>query len=101
MSSTRIKTKWYRTGESRIVPWYFGLLRAEFGWRRDFKEPESGEVMEYQLIFRAAGRFPREFDGTGAFGFWSTLATPTDDPKFGERRFWRQFIWWFPKREKA
>lgn len=89
----RTKTEWYRTGECRIVPWYFGLMRAEFMERRDYKD-ETGEVMEYELRPVAAGRLPPQYDGPSAFGFWSTLATPRDR-KFGDRALWRQFISYF------
>lgn len=87
----RIKTDWYLTGESRIVPSWFGFLRAEVFWRRDFKDPETGEVMEYQLKARSAGALPPQYDGTGAFGFWSTMATPSD-AKYGMRAIYRKFI---------
>jgi hypothetical protein len=53
---------------------------------------ETGEVMEYNMCWRSAGRFPPEYDNIGAFGFWSTLSTPPDDKKFGDRRFWKRFI---------
>lgn len=91
----RTKTEWYRTGETRIVPWWFGLMRAEFMERRDFKD-ETGEVMEYQLRSVGAGRLPQNFDGPDAFGFWSTMATPPDR-KFGDRALWRRFISYWDK----
>lgn len=91
----RTKPQWYRTGECRIVPWHFGIMRAEFVERRDFKD-DTGEVMEYQLRFVGTGRFPAEFDGPSAFGFWSTLATPPDF-KFGQRAIWRQLVSFFNK----
>ncbi len=77
------------------MPWYFGLMRAEFLERRDFKD-ESGEVMEYQLRWPGAGRFPEKYDGGGAFGFWSTLAT-TPDRKYGDRALWRRFVTYWDK----
>jgi hypothetical protein len=89
----RTKTKWYRTGECRIVPWHFGLMRAEFFERRDFKD-EDGEVMEYQLRTVSAGRLPPDMDGPSAFGFWSTLATP-HDTRYGERGIWRKLVSFF------
>lgn len=90
-SVARIKTKWRRTGESRIVPSWFGFMRAEFMERRDFKDPATGEVMEYQVRFRSTGSLPWKFDGPGPFGFWSTLSTPTDR-RYGDRALWRRFI---------
>lgn len=87
----RTKTAWYRTGECRIVPWCFGLMRAEFLERRDFKD-ETGEVMEYQLRAVTAGRLPDKFDGPSAFGFWSTMAA---EPGTGNRSLWRNFISYF------
>lgn len=93
----RTVTAWYRTGECRIVPWWFGLMRAEFLERRDFKERESGDVMEYQIRWVGSGRFPSEFDGGSAFGFWSTLATPPDDMRYGQRSLWRRFVTYFGK----
>ncbi len=92
----RIKGKWYRTGECRIVPWYFGLMRAEFLERRDFKDKQTGEVMEYQTRPVAAGKLPGKFDGPTAYGFWSTLSTPRD-PRYGDRALWRQFISYWTK----
>jgi hypothetical protein len=88
--------KWYRTGECRIVPWWFGLMRAEFLERRDFTDPTTGEVMEYQLRAVRAGSLPAKFDGPSAFGFWSTMATPRDR-RYGDRALWRQFITYFSK----
>lgn len=89
---SRTVTPWYRTGECRIVPWYFGLMRAEFFERRDYKD-ETGEVMEYELRTVGAGRLPPKFDGPSAFGFWSTLASGSS--LYGERALWRQFITFF------
>lgn len=91
---SRTATAWYRTGECRVVPWYFGLMRAEFLERRDYKD-ETGEVMEYELRPVGAGRLPRKYDGPGAFGFWSTLAS--NSSMYGERAIWRQFISFFAK----
>lgn len=91
----RTKNKWYRTGACRIVPWYFGLMRAEFLERRDFKD-ETGEVMAYQIRWVSAGRFPDKYDGPDAFGFWSTLASK-EDRKYGERTLWRRFINYWPE----
>ena len=100
MTSTRTKTDWYRTGDVRIVPWWFGLMRAEFMERRDFKCSQTGDPMEYQIRWVSAGRLPMEFDGAGAFGFWSTLATPYDDKRYGDRRIWHWFIrYWDSNRE--
>ncbi len=87
---SRTRGPWYRTGECRIVPWWFGVMRAEFLERRDFKD-ESGEVMEYQMRAVGTGRLPDKFDGPSAFGFWSTLATP-EDRQYGDRALWRRFI---------
>lgn len=95
---SRRKTEWYRTGEARIVPSWFGFLRAEFFERRDFIDPDSGEIMEYQLRTRSAGRLPAEYDGPGAFGFWSTLATP-NDAKYGYRAIYNKFVKMFNKPE--
>lgn len=97
MSSNRIVGPWYRIGDMRIVPWCFGLMRAEFLEQRDYSEKEPNEngkheVMEHGLRWVSAGRLPPQYDGPGAFGFWSTMATPVDDPKYGDRRFWRRFI---------
>lgn len=92
----RIKTEWYRTGEARIVPSWFGFMRAEFMERRDFKDTETGEVMEYQLRAGRAGPLPAKFDGPDAFGFWSTLATP-DEQQYGDRAIWRKFCTFFNK----
>lgn len=89
---------WYRTGEVRIVPWYFGLMRAEFVERRDFTDGdgEDAEVVSYQLRTVGTGKLPQEFDGGGAFGFWSTMATPPD-ARYGQRAIWRNLIKFFNK----
>ena len=95
----RTKSEWYRTGECRIVPSWFGFMRAEFFERRDFKD-ETGEVMEYQMRTVRAGPLPAQFDGPSAFGFWSTMSTPAQDERYGDRSLWRQFISYFPKIKK-
>lgn len=93
-------TNWYRTGDCRIVPWYFGIMRAEFMERRDFRWEGDDEVVSFQTRWVGAGRFPREFDVTSPFGFWSTLATPTGNTKtYGDRALWRGFITYFRSKE--
>jgi hypothetical protein len=92
-------TEWGRTGDCRIVPWWFGLMRAEFMERRDFAD-EAGEVMSFQTRWVSAGRFPWEMDITSPFGFWSTMSTPVGDTKkFGDRALWRGFITYFKSNE--
>jgi hypothetical protein len=95
VSDMSTPTEWYRTGETRIVPWYFGLLRAEFIERRDFKDPD-GEVTSYQLRYVGTGHIPDEYGSwkTSPFGFWSTMATP-DDARYGERAIWKNLIKFF------
>jgi hypothetical protein len=91
-------TEWYRTGEARIVPSWFGFMRAEVMERRDF--PGYSGTMEdgsFQVRWVSAGRLPVEFDNAGPFGFWSTMATPPDDPSYGDRSLWRNFISCFPR----
>lgn len=89
-------TPWKRTGDCRIVPWYLGLMRAEFCERRDFIDSEGIFGTTYQLRWVRAGRFPAEFDGPSASGFWSTLTTPIGDTKtYGDRSLWRAFITYF------
>lgn len=89
-------TEWYRTGETRIVPWYFGLLRAEFIERRDFKD-QDGEVTSYQLRTVGTGPLPDEYGSYySPFGFWSTMSTP-DDARYGQRAIWRNLIKYFNK----
>lgn len=92
----RIKGRWYMTGEARIVPSWFGFMRAEVFWRRDFIDPDTGEVVEYQLKTKSAGPLPPEYDGADAFGFWSTLSTPPD-ARHGMRAIFRRFIQVFDK----
>lgn len=88
----RIKSPWYRTGQTRIVPWLFGLMRAEFCERRDLMEPIDHEVMEYQTRWVSTGRLPYVFDNNGPYGFYSTLSTPPGDKRYGDRALWRRFI---------
>ena len=90
----QIKTDWYLTGESRIVPSWFGFMRAEVFWRRDFKDSQTGEVTSYQLKAKSAGSLPPEYDGAGPFGFWSTLATPSD-ARHGMRAVFRKLVQMF------
>jgi hypothetical protein len=96
MPASRKTSEWRQTGECRIVPWYFGLMRAEFCERRDFAWPETGEVMEFQIRWVSAGRLPDEYDNSGAYGFWSTLSTPRDS-RYGSRAIWRQLISYWGK----
>lgn len=74
-------------------------MRAEFLERRDFKD-ETGETMEFQSRWISAGRLPEKYDGSGAFGFWSTLATPARDMRYGDRALWVQFLKFFSAPEK-
>lgn len=88
-------TPWKRTGDCRIAPWWFGIMRAEFMERRDFYD-EYGEVSSFQTRWVGAGRFPAEMDVTSPYGFWSTMATPIGDTKnYGDRALWRGFITFF------
>lgn len=83
---------WIKTGASRIVPWYFGLMRAEFEWRRDITDPDgmSGDMIE--IKWSSAGRLPAEYDNPGPFGFLSVVAAPPGDSRYGEYGAWRRFI---------
>lgn len=92
-------TPWTPTGEARIVPWYFGLMRAEFCERRSFIDSDGVFGDTFQLRWVRAGRLPAEYDGPSAYGFWSTMATPRDTG-YGMRAVWRQFISYFPKVER-
>lgn len=98
----RQPTSWYRTGDCRVVPWHFGLMRAEFMERRDFPDPlgpDDAGVGTYQIRWVAAGRLPEEFSDSGPFGFWSTMATQVGDTvKYGDRALWRGFITYFRKK---
>ena len=84
---------WYQTGEARIVPWYFGLMRAELRWQRDYSDAD-GEVMPYSVQWRPAGRLPFKYDNIGPFGFWSTMSA---QPMHGERFIWKRFISYWNK----
>lgn len=90
-------TPWKRTGDCRIAPWWFGLMRAEFMERRDF--PGYSGTMEdgsFQTRWVSAGHFPWQMDVTSPFGFWSTMSTPTGDTqRYGVRALWRGFITYF------
>ena len=87
---------WTRTGECRIVPWYFGLMRAEFEERRDTKDIYGVFGDTFQIRWVRAGRLPTKFDNPGPFGFLSTVATtPGDTRTFGDRALWRGFITYF------
>jgi hypothetical protein len=92
-------TPWKRTGDCRIAPWWFGIMRAEFMERRDFPGPAGSDDAgggTFQTRWIGAGRFPAELDVTSPFGFWSTMATPVGDTKrYGARALWRGFITYF------
>ena len=88
-------TPWKRTGDCRISPWWFGIMRAEFMERRDFSY-DDGDVSSFQTRWVGAGRFPWEMDITSPFGFWSTMSTPVGDTKkYGDRALWCGFITYF------
>lgn len=96
-------SKWYRTGDCRIVPSWFGFMRAEFMERKDF--PGYSGTMEdggYQVRWVRAGPFPFEFDDPySPIGFWSTMSTPIGDTKtYGDRALWRGFITYFRGNKK-
>lgn len=88
-------TKWARTGDCRIAPWMFGLMRAEFMERRDFTD-QYGDPSSFQTRWVSAGRFPWQMDVTSPYGFWSTMSTPVGDTEhYGDRALWRGFITYF------
>lgn len=80
-------SKWYLTGDARVAPWWFGLMRAEVMERRDFFF-EDGEEKSYETRWVGAGRLPAEF---GDYNLWSTLASPVAEHP-GSPGFWRRFI---------
>jgi len=87
---------WSQTGYCRIVPWYFGLMRAEFEERRDTTDPDGVFGDTFQIRWVRSGRLPYEFDNSGPFGFLSTIATPAGDTKtYGARALWKGFITYF------
>jgi hypothetical protein len=89
------KSKWKKTGDCRIVPWYFGIMRAEFMERRDFSDG-YGEVTSFQTRWVSAGKFPWQMDITSPYGFWSTMSTPVGETEtYGMRALWRGFITFF------
>jgi hypothetical protein len=90
-------SEWKRTGEVRIVPWWFGIMRAEFEERRSFAG-YSGTFDDgtFQLRWVGTGRLPAIYDNSGPFGYWSTLSTPRD-MHYGMRAVWRQLIQHFNK----
>lgn len=95
MSGT-VPGKWTRTGDCRIVPWWFGIMRAEFLERRNFYWPGDDEPTSFQTRWVSAGRFPAQMDVTSPYGFWSTMSTPIGDTvRYGDRALWRGFITYF------
>lgn len=86
-------TSWKDTGDYRIAPWLFGIMRAEKMQQRSMSaDPESC----FQVRWVSAGALPPEYDGPSAFGFWSTMATPENSFKvFGARTIWKRFITYF------
>jgi hypothetical protein len=98
-------TPWKRTGDCRIVPSYFGFMRAEFMERRDFPDPYGGDDAgggTFQTRWVSAGRFPWQMDITSPYGFWSTMSTPVGDTRnYGDRALWRGFITYFKAKDSA
>jgi len=72
-------------------------MRAEVEERRDWKDSDNVYGGLFQTRWVSAGKFPFEYDVTSPYGFYSTMATPPDDPKYGERSLWRNFIQFFPR----
>lgn len=94
-------TEWKRTGDCRVAPWWFGIMRAEFMERRDFIDPNGVFGTTFQTRWVGAGRFPAELDVTSPFGFWSTMSTPVGDTQhYGDRALWRGFITYFRSNDK-
>ena len=92
-------SSWHRTGACRIVPWRFGLMRAEFEERRNITDPYGVTGDMYQLRWVRAGKLPHKFDNIGPFGFLSTIATLAGDTAtYGDRALWRNFISYWSER---
>ena len=89
-------SEWYKTGEVRIVPWYFGLMRAEFMERRDFSVGQKGtedyEVVSYQLRAVGTGRLPQHYEAMT--GFWSMMSS-TSYTRHGDASIWRNLVRFF------
>jgi hypothetical protein len=68
-------SKWYRTGNMRIVPWYFGLMRAEEEFTRDCYDP-FGETNGTQSCWKGVGKLPNDRDGPNLY---STMAATKEN----------------------
>lgn len=80
-------SKWYRTGEARIAPWFFGIMRAEVQMRRDHYSPD-GLTIGFNVKWVGAGRLPRNLANQSYYAmqaarvetnihmyFWRTLVS--------------------------
>lgn len=82
-------TPWKRTGDCRIAPWWFGIMRAEFMERRDFRWEGDDEIVSFQTRWVGAGRFPAQMDITSPYG----------SKGYGDRALWRGFLTYFKSNE--
>lgn len=80
---------WYRTGDVRVVPWYFGLMQAQELWRKDSYNQYHGITTGFITKWKSVGKLPREVDDN----FYAAIeAYPTEDPY---HRKWRMLISFF------
>lgn len=82
---------WYKTGETRIAPWYFGIMRAEVQMRRDHYDLD-GLNSGFNTKWVGAGRLP---DNLANESYYSMLATTEDINPF--TFFWRCLVTALPK----
>jgi hypothetical protein len=89
MSKNFPDSAWYRTGELRIVPSWFGFMRAEEQWRKDCYSPDGLNSM-FTTKWKSVGQIPQEINNN----IYSYLSGAyKGESQF--RRKWRSFIFFF------
>lgn len=79
-------SKWYKTGYTRIAPWYFGIMRAEVQMRQDTYDADGINSL-FQLKWVGAGRLPRNLANES---YYSMLAATEKHNPF--LYFWKTLV---------
>lgn len=87
MSNSYPDSAWYRTGDVRIAPGWFGFMQAQELWRRDSYD-SYGETTGYVTKWKSTGPVPPEVDSN----FYSAMAARENNDWF----VWKKLISYFP-----
>lgn len=77
---------YYRTGDIRIVPWYFGLMQAQEQWRKDSYNQYNGICSGFTTKWKSVGKLPYEVENN----FYAYLQPYEGESPFNRK--WRLFI---------